>query len=155
HQFYRELIDYFFDTDLRFRAIVVNKEKIDTVKHGGDYDTFYYKMYYQLLNHNINSEYTYNVYLDIKDTLSARKVNKLKEVLNTKFGVFGKVQNIRSHETVLLQLADLIIGALAYNLNIDDKKLRAKVELIERIKHHSKQRLDRSSYLNEDKMNLF
>lgn len=155
HQFYRELINYFFDTDLKFRAIVVNKCKIDTEKHGGDFDTFYYKMYYQLLNHNLNSQYSYNVYLDIKDTLSNRKVNKLKEILNIKYGVFNKVQHIRSHETVLLQLADVLIGAISYNLNDEEKKSTAKVELIERIKQHSKQSLDKSSFMKEEKMNLF
>lgn len=154
-QFYRELIDYFFDTDLQYRAVVVNKSKIRNEAHQQDYNTFYYKMYYQLLNHNKNSAYTYNVYLDIKDTLSAHKVGKMKEILNTKFGVFRNVQNIRSHESLLLQLSDFITGALSYNLNDENKKVIAKCQIIEKIKQHSKQQLIDSSALAEEKLNLF
>lgn len=154
-QFYKELTDYFFDTDLRFRAVIVDKSKIKNGEHQQDYDTFYYKMYYYLLNHNKNSMYTYNVYLDIKDDLSATKVNKLKEILNTRFGVFRNVQNIRSHESTILQLADFIMGAISYNLNDTEKKVTAKTQIIEKLRHHSLQTLDLTSGYKESKFNLF
>jgi len=154
-QFYKELIDYFFDTDLMFRAVIVDKAKINNAAHGQDFDDFYYKMYYYLLSHNKNSQYTYNVYLDIKDTLSAFKVNKLKEILNTKYGVFRNVQNIRSHESVMMQLADLIMGALSYNLNNEDKKVTAKIQIIDRIKKHAPKGLESNSTLSDNKLNLF
>ena len=152
-RFYEELIDYFFSTDLQFRAIGVEKSRINNGAFNQCYDDFYYKMYYYLLNHNLNSLYNYNVYLDIKDTLSAFKVKKLKEILNTKFGVFRNVQNIRSHESLLLQLADLIMGAISYYHNDIDKANPAKVKLIEKIKQHSGTELDRTNY--SDKLNLF
>ncbi len=155
YHFYRELIDYFFDTDLRFRAVIIDKAKIRNDKFGQDYNTFYYKMYYYLLNHNKNTQYAYNVYLDIKDDLSAQKVNELKRILNTQFGVFRNVQNIRSNESLILQLADLLMGALSYNLNDEDKKMLAKVQLIERIKHHTGQSLIKTSPYKESKFNLF
>ena len=154
-QFYKELVDYFFDTDLRFRAVVVDKAKIDNDTHGQDYDTFYYKMYYSLLNHKKNSEYSYNVYLDIKDDLSAYKVEKLKEILNIEYGVFRNVQNIRSHESILMQLADFIMGAISYNLNNEKKSVTAKTQIIERIKMHADQHLQASSNWAESKLNLF
>nr|WP_321411144.1 DUF3800 domain-containing protein [uncultured Carboxylicivirga sp.] len=155
YQFYKELLEYFFDTDLRYRAVLVDKKKIKIDAFNQDYDTFYYKMYYYLLNHNKNSMYSYNVYLDIKDTLSAYKVTKLKEILNTQFGVFNNVQNIRSHESIILQIADLITGALAYNLNNADKKVKAKTDLISLIKKHAPKGLDQNSDYNENKLNLF
>jgi hypothetical protein len=154
-QFYKELLDYFFDTDLCYRAIIVDKSKINNNDFSQDYDTFYYKMYYYLLNHNKNSQYTYNVYLDIKDTLSAYKVNKLKEILNTKFGVFRNVQNIRSHESIILQMADLITGALAYNLNNSEKKVKAKTDLIALLDKHSSRGLTQNSDYQDAKLNLF
>ncbi len=146
YKFYKELIEYFFATDLRFRAIVVDKTKVNNGNFDQDFDTFYYKMYYHLLNHDKKSNFAYNVYIDIKDDLSAYKVNKLKEILNTKFGVFRNIQNIRSHESVLLQLTDVLMGALSYNLNNEDKKVVAKMKLIERIKHLTKQSLEGTSY---------
>jgi hypothetical protein len=154
-QFYKELMDYFFDSQLRFRAVVVNKSKIKNGEFNQDFDTFYYKMYSYLLNHNKNSQYAYNVYLDIKDDLSAYKVQKLKEILNVKFGVFRNVQNMRSHESILLQLSDFLMGAISYHLNNDKKKVIAKVQLIERMQHQSKQNLSISSDYKESKMNLF
>lgn len=155
HQFYKELIDYFFDTDLRFRAIVIDKSQIDHQAHNQDHDTFYYKMYYLLLNHNKNSLYKYNVYLDIKDTRSANKVNKLKNILNYRLGVFNNIQNIRSHESLLLQLADLLTGAVSYFLNVQNQKVIAKQQLIEQIKKHSDSDLLESSRLGDNKLNLF
>lgn len=152
-RFYEEIIDYFFSTDLAFRAIGVEKDKIRNNDFGQTFDDFYYKMYYYLLNHNLNSLYTYNVYLDIKDTLSAEKVRRLREILNTKFGVFRTVQNIRSHESLLLQLADLIMGAISYYHNDKLHANPAKVKLIERIKQHSGTELDKTNYSN--KLNLF
>lgn len=153
--FYKDVIDYFFDTDLQFRAIAIDKSKIDHGSHDQDHDTFYYKMYYYMLNHNKNSLYNYNVYLDIKDTQSAHKVNRLKEILNTRFGIFKTVQNIRSHESILLQIADLIIGAISYLHNNEEKKVVSKMQLIEQIKKHSNQTLEKSSSFGDSKMNLF
>lgn len=152
-RFYEELIDYFFSTDLQFRAIGVEKGKIKNNDFNQTYDDFYYKMYYYLLNHNLNSLYSYNVYLDIKDTLSAFKVNKLKDILNTKFGVFRNVQNIRSHESLLLQLTDLIMGAISYYHNDEKKANPSKVKLIEKIKQRSGVELDKTNY--SKKLNLF
>jgi len=110
-------------------------------------------MYYQLLNYKINSLYCYNVYLDIKDTLSARKVRKLREILNVRYGVFRNVQNIRSHESVLMQLTDFLLGAISYYKNDKEKKNQAKVQLMERIIRKSKQKLDQTNY--SEKLNLF
>ena len=155
HQFYKELIEYFFDTDIRFRAVVVDKSQIRNDEYGQDFDTFYWKMYYQLLIHRKNSEFTYNVYLDIKDTLSATKVHKLQEILNIKYGVFRNVQNIHSKESIMMQLTDFLMGAVSYELNNDEKKVIAKTSIIEKIKQHSNQGLSGSSKYNEKKLNLF
>ncbi|MFN8437645.1 MAG: DUF3800 domain-containing protein [Cytophagales bacterium] len=152
-KFYLDLVDYFFDTELKFRAIGVEKAQIKNNKFNQTYDEFYYKMYYQLLNHKINSLHNYNVYLDIKDTLSAYKVNKLKEILNTKFGVFRNVQNIHSHESIIIQLTDFFMGAISYYHNDSEKKNITKVQLIERIKYHSKESLVKTNY--SEKLNLF
>jgi len=65
YQYYADLIDYFFSSDLNFRAVIIDKKKIDESREGFSYDEFYFKMYYQLLHHKINMGYHYNIYLDI------------------------------------------------------------------------------------------
>lgn len=151
-RFYEELIDYFFDTDLRFRSVGVDKSKIQYEAHGKTYDEFYYTMYYYLLN-KVDTANNYCVYLDIKDSLSANKVRKLNEILNIKLGVFRNIQNIRSHESILMQLTDFIMGAISYQHNNLDKKNIAKKRIIEKIKHHSNENLLKTNYSN--KLNLF
>jgi hypothetical protein len=150
---YLDLVDYFFATDLQFRTVGIEKSKINNDAFKQTYDDFYYKMYYYLLNHNINSLYNYNVYLDIKDTLSAYKVNKLKDVLNTKFGVFRNVQNIRSHESAIMQVTDFMMGAISYLHNVELKQNTAKIQVIDKIKHHCNDALIKTNY--SDKLNLF
>ncbi|MCP9745984.1 DUF3800 domain-containing protein [Lacihabitans sp. CS3-21] len=151
--FYIDLVEYFFYTDLHFRAIGIDKTKIKHQEFGQTHDDFYYKMYYYLLNHNVQSLYNYNVYLDIKDTLSAYKVNKLKEILNSKYGVFRNIQNIRSHESILMQLTDFMMGAISYLHNNIEKSNSAKVKIIEKIKSNSNVDLLNTNY--SDKLNLF
>lgn len=153
-KFYLDLVDYFFDTDLRFRAIGVEKSKIRYSDFNSNYDDFYYKMYYQLLNHNISSFCHYNVYMDIKDTLSAIKVRKLKDILNVKYGVFRNVQNIRSEESLLMQLSDFLMGAISYNSNCEEKNNTAKVKILEKIMQHANiTNLSQTNY--SEKLNLF
>ena len=152
-RFYLDLIDYFFVTDLRFRSIGIKKSLI-RVDDNTTYDDFYYKMYYYLLNYKIDTLDHYNVYLDIKDSLSAVKVRRLKEILNVKYGVFRNVQNICSNESLLMQLTDFIMGAISYNMNDKLRRNQAKVAIIERIKKHlNSQSLSTTNY--SDKLNLF
>ena len=145
-RFYLDLVDYFFATDLMFRPVGVEKCKINNEAFNQTYDDFYYKMYYRLLNHNINSTYRYNVYLDIKDTLSAYKVNTLKKILNTKFGVFNNVQNMRSNESILMQMADFLMGAISYLHNDKEKKNTAKMQIIRKISQHCSEDLLKTNY---------
>lgn len=152
-RFYLDLVDYFFATDLQFRTVGIEKSKINNDAFNQDYDDFYYKMYYYLLNHNLSSLYKYNVYLDIKDTLSAYKVNKLKDILNTKFGVFRNVQNIRSHESIIMQIADFLMGAISYLHNDEHQQNKAKVQIIKKIQQHCNEDLSKTNY--SKKMNLF
>lgn len=152
-QFYYDLLKYFFETELKFRLVGINKSKIKNNNYNQTYNDFYHKMYYALLNYKINTLYNYNVYLDIKDTNSANKVNKLKEILNIKYGVFRNVQNIRSHESILMQLTDFLMGAISYYNNDKDKKNETKIKLIDKIKNISNVDLNITNY--NEKLNLF
>lgn len=81
---YLDLIDYSFDDDdLHFRALIVpDKGKL---RHdawpGQDHDTWYYKMYFDMLKAILRPDARYRIYLDIKDTRGAQKSAKPYEVL--------------------------------------------------------------------------
>jgi hypothetical protein len=119
--FYKEVIDYFFnEDDLSYRVLIVpDKSVLDHDAFGNTHDTFYYKMYFNMLKAILNPEYCHNIYLDIKDTKSREKVHKLEDVLrNDKYDfdhrIIKKVQQVRSHDVELIQLTDLLTGAMSY-----------------------------------------
>jgi hypothetical protein len=154
YNFYVELIEYFFANDLQFRAIVVPKNKIKNDDFNQNFDDFYYKMYFQLLNHKMNMDNNYNIYLDIKDTLSANKVKRLKTILNIKYSSINNLQNIHSHESLLMQLTDVLMGAITYHLR-GLNKVTAKNKLIEKIQKHTQLPLNISTSKDFEKFNLF
>ena len=76
---YAELIDWFFMNDMEFRAVVVDKSQIDEKREDYTFNDFYFRMYYQLLHHKMDMDYTYNIYMDIKDTCSSDKLERLRK----------------------------------------------------------------------------
>ena len=159
--YYLDLVDYFFDTDdLHFRALVVpDKGLLQHALHNQNHDTWYYKMYFDMLKLLLSPLSRYRIYLDVKDTRSADKVRKLHEVLSNNMYDFNRqvverVQSVRSHETELLQLADLLIGAVAA-ANRDTTKSQAKKAIIDRVRQRSGYSLKRSTLLKEEKLNIF
>jgi len=154
YPFYKELIEYFFATDLQFRAIVIDKSKLKHEEFNQSHDEFYDKMYYQLVNKKIYQENNYNIYLDIKDTHSFEKAASLKIFLNRNYVSVRNLQIIRSYESELMQLADVIMGALAYHLRGDNKVI-AKNKIIERIQAHCSLPITESIPRYFEEFNLF
>lgn len=130
--FYLELVDFFFDNDLSFSTVVIDKRNFKMMNYH-QFEELYYKMYFELLSKHINPQNQYNIYLDIKDTLSAWKVNRLKKLLHDKHGAINNLQNIKSQESLFLQIADVLMGAINYDLR-GEEKVMAKKEVIDRIK---------------------
>jgi len=101
----------------------------------------------------------YRIYLDIKDSRGGAKVAKLHEVLCNNIydfsrSIIERVQIIRSYETEILQLADLLTGAISYaNRGLSDNA--GKVALIKRIRERSYYSLTRTTLYRENKVNLF
>jgi hypothetical protein len=159
--FYLDIVNYFFDDDdIHFRALVVpNKKELDHEKFGQDHDTFYYKMYFDLLKVILNPEHSYNIYIDIKDTNGQEKVLNLQSVLRNnhydfKKRIVRKIQQVHSHEVELLQITDILIGAISYlhrNLNSNEGKLA----IIDKIRSRSGYSLKQSTLYKESKFNIF
>lgn len=159
--FYIDIVNYFFDNeDIHYRGLIVlDKEKLDHARFEQDHDGFYYKMYFELLKVIFMPDKAYNVYIDIKDTKSQKKVNLLTEVLrSSKYDydkkIIKKVQQIDSKEVELLQITDLFAGATAY-LHRQLNTNMGKLKLIDLIKNRSGYSLMKSTLYREDKFNLF
>jgi len=161
YSYYEDIVNYFFDnSDLHFRALVVpDKNVLNHQQFGQTHDQFYYKIYFDLLKTIFDPNYSYNIYIDIKDTQGGKKAEKLHDVLcNNQYDfshkIIQKVQQVRSHEVELITIADFFSGALSYfhrGLNTS----QAKLKIIEKIKEHSGYSLNRSTLYKEDKFNIF
>lgn len=157
---YLELINYFFDTnELHFRVLIVdNKEAINHKIYAQTHDEWYYKMYFHMIKTILNPGDQYNIYLDIKDTKSKTKILKLKEILsNSKYDFSNKMilnmQVIRSHEVEIMQIVDVLIGAMAY-YSRKLSSVKAKNEVVDLIKERSGYQLTKNSLYREDKFNI-
>lgn len=159
--FYIALVEYFFENpDLFLRVLVVpDKTKLRHNDFGQNHDEWYYKMYFDMLKIIFDPADTYNIYLDIKDTRSSQKIRKLHDVLCNNFFDFSrdiirKVQTVRSEELNILQLGDLLIGAITY-ANRGLSTNTAKLEIINSIRLHSHYRLTGTTLFREKKLNIF
>ncbi|MDI7275018.1 MAG: DUF3800 domain-containing protein [Anaerolineae bacterium] len=157
---YLDLIDYFFDDDdLHFRALVVpDKSILRHAEFGQTHDDWYHKMYFAMLKAILNPDARYYIYLDLKDTRGSAKVAKLHEVISNSLYDFSRqivvrIQSVRSHEVVLVQLADLLVGVLSYaNRDLDTSK--AKAALVARVRARSHYSLRLTTLYRESKVNL-
>ncbi len=159
--FYRELVNFFLDNnDLHFRALIIpDKSLLRHKDFNQTHDDWYYKMYFDMLKIVLDPECHYRIYLDIKDTRGALKIAKLHDVLcNNLFDfsrdIIERVQTVRSSEVEILQLTDLLIGAVSY-VNRGLKTSPAKLNLIDLIRRRSGYKLTDTTLFKEDKFNLF
>lgn len=160
--FYQEVVDWFFNNEaLHFRSLIVpNKGGLDHAKFNqGNHDDFYYKMYFSMLNKILSPTESHEIYLDIKDTRSNVKVKKLRDVLcNNRYDFTGemilRIQQARSHELELMQLTDLLLGAIVYKHRALATSA-AKTHIVERIEARHGRSLLSSSPLSNQKLNIF
>lgn len=160
--FYCDIVDYFFNNDfLGFRAIFLDKKDIKL--YGKNLDEAYYYIYSKMLNRIFESNKQYNIYIDIKDTLGHQKLKNLKQVCNKlqskaayNTELVNNIQEVRSHEVELVQLADFLIGAVGYiNRQVEDKSNITKLKIAARLKELTGYELTSSTFDKEHKFNLF
>lgn len=164
---YKEIIDYFFSSRMEFRCILVTyKDRLDKKAFmNGDPDNFYYKMIYNLLYSPYTNKYDgtqeYKVFLDLKDTRGRERLDKIQTVFQNNLGgesPFAHMQHIQSYESQFIQLADLLIGAIAYSARGLSQKAgasRCKTALVDYLEQQSGYTLNEGSEPGEQKFNIF
>ncbi len=153
---YKELIDYFFNSNMRYRAVIVkNKTKLKHEERNQTHSIFYYKTYYLVLKYLMREEHSYKVYFDKKDTQGKVALNKLQEVFSNSYELpTPYLQHIHSHESQLLQLVDILTGAVSYK-NKDLSSSAIKTKIVSYIEQTNGRKIDMTSPLGHDKFNIF
>lgn len=161
YKFYEELIDLFFNynNSMKFRCVVIDAEKVDMdTYNNSDSELGFYKFYYQLLTYWISDKNQYKIYTDYKVNRKNDRLNELKNVLNNKARALDTVQLIQainSKESLLLQLEDVLMGAVAYKYNYGDIGTAiAKNKLINKIEDRLNAKITDNNKYN-DKFNIF
>jgi len=157
---YLDFVDFFFDDDdLHFRAVLIpDKTILDHDRYGQTHDQWYYKMLFTLIAPIIKPRCRYIINLDYKDSHGGERTRKLRDVLCNNYYDFDRtiikdINLIKSHQVELLQLTDVLLGALTYNArNLETNK--GKVLIVDRIKKRSGYSLNNTTLLREDKFNI-
>lgn len=163
-EFYKKIIDLFFaEENLKFRVILKNKKEIyyDIYTH----EEIYYIMYFYLLREFISISEKNSIYIDKKDTNGGTRVKKLREILchqkmDFSHNLIDKIQIVTSSDCELMQMADILIGAVTYanRLTYLDKSKKiseAKSELVNYLKIKSGLTLLNTVPISNNKFNIF
>jgi hypothetical protein len=143
---YKRVVDAFFDRSesIHFHSLFVDTTKQDHKKfNGGDSEIGFNKEVYQLANKvsQLCPNDYFHIYPDYRDTKSTPE--ELRLILNRGAAKRGdprdwpirRIQFRDSKDVQLLQLVDILIGAIAFQLNGHDKAPDASAAKVELAKH--------------------
>ena len=158
--FYLDLVDMFFDSqNLYFRTVVIDASKVrNNVFNENDQELGYYKFYYQLLHHWASMGNQYRVFTDQKTNRDKKRLQELRRILNTQFPVsdtFESIQAIDSKESLILQMQNILMGAVGYKYNFHGEgESYAKEQIVAKIESRLGRKISRT-YPSEQKFNVF
>lgn len=159
--FYDELLEFFFSNiHLRFQALLISdkRELRHDIYNENNADLFYYKMYYQVLNNLLEINTKVKIYLDYKDSRCGDRMKELQKVLYNRFknSIDIQIFTIQSEESGIVQLTDLLIGAIAYKARDDiEHTSKMKNHIVNKLESLSGVALEMGTPPWENKFNIF
>jgi len=139
-QAYKDFIDTFFtDASISFKCIVLDTHILDyKTFHRGDEELGFYKFYFQLVSRNLSIDHLYWLFADERKNRKPYRLVVLRLTVNRWWKKRAELEPLRnveprvSHGEDLLQLADVLLGAIAYAWN-ERKGSQAKLALVAHI----------------------
>jgi hypothetical protein len=148
---YTRFMEYFFalnNTDLvHFKCVIIDNNKVDHKKYSdGDKEKGFYKLYYQLLFHCFGKKYFKD---DVKfiihpdERTSSYQLGDLQQVLNRGMSKhlnkqvfpFIAIEPFDSKKSEIIQINDIILGAIGYQKNGYDLVAGSAIGKIELAKY--------------------
>ncbi|MBF0308258.1 MAG: DUF3800 domain-containing protein [Magnetococcales bacterium] len=133
-QFYLSLLDWFFAQaeSAKFKCILVSHDPNDLEFHEGDGELGFYKYYFEMLHPGIVDPNRYSIFCDYKSNRLMTRLQTLRGCLSAGYSTSPvvQVQAVRSEESVLIQLTDLLTGAVSARLNDSLVQGSAKTVLV-------------------------
>lgn len=160
--FYQAVLEWFFASEnVVFRALALpDKQRLYAALPPESRDALYYRLYYQLLRTTIEQENRYRVFIDLKDTRGREKITHLIQILrddaNDPYGrSVESLQHVHSHEIKLLQVCDLLMGAVGFARRpVAENESPAKRKLVEFIENRLGYPLTSDSPPGEEKCSI-
>lgn len=158
-EFYKALLTWFYQQgeNLRFRCIAIDHQQVDLIHfHQNDQELGFYKFYYQMLHHWIHPFNDYRIFCDHKNNRRRDRLHTLKDCLahaNLTAAV-NTVQSVRSRESVMIQLSDVLVGTASSRMNNRLRVGSAKEAVTKHIEGLLNRRIS-STALDEKKFNVF
>lgn len=149
---YKEVISLFLKSPkIRFRAIIINSANVNHDKYNnGCGELGFYKFYYELIYHWLNPNNVYDIFVDYKVNGYKYRINELEKILRYSNNV-NRVQALPSHESVAIQLADILTGSVASKFN-EETVSQAKLEVRDCIEQYKP---IKPTSKGENKFNIF
>lgn len=155
-EFYRDLVELFFAEPMSFRCLVLPAEQLDATRfHEADEELMFYKFYYQLLHHWISDFNRYCIFVDLKTNRVQSRIRTLEKVLqnaNPRAEILS-VQALPSRELDLLQLTDVLLGAVSSRFHARTTST-AKLAVVEAVEAHLRHPI-RPTTRRASKFNVF
>jgi hypothetical protein len=154
-----ELVSWFMAMGdrLRFRCIAIDHSQVNlNLYHNDDQELGFYKFYYQMLHHWILDFNCYSIFCDFKRNREPGRLHVLQRCLgySNLSSSIERVQAIRSRESVLLQLTDVLTGIASARLNNILTPTKAKFDLVRELEAKLGRQI-RHTLRGEQKFNVF
>lgn len=156
-EMYEEVINRFFDDEqIRFRAICIKAEEVNHERfNSGNGELGFYKFYFQLIHHWMLMGNSYQIFVDYKTNGYQHRVQELGTILNNaSIAQLTQIQSLPSEESVLIQLADVLTGAVASAFNSQKSLSCAKQSIRELIEKRLGHKI-KGTHAGEAKFNVF